>query len=217
MKPQFYFNLSVRAGGMANAPSGTSIAVLSKALAFVHGVAAHNGHFFASAFPGAFVNKEHRHPGNVLRIFTQTQEACETIAHAAKANTMLTGYCDIGATGFVGPTEKSVEYRLFRLASRKSFAATKGHTGANGQVWREAARVSPVERRERRIALASTLPFLSLRSSSGASFTVMFTPTLFDAPASEDCKPNGYGFSTGGKPFRLPFIHEACALHKLSA
>lgn len=207
MKPAFYFNVSVTAKAFQGGPAGVSILALSKAVHVVHGVAANGKFEFASAFPNARTDIVKHHPGTVLRIFTQTREQCEVIADGIEASEALAGYLQVGRIRAVPPElPQSVEYRLFRMGSRKAYNATQGKIGKSGIAWKEPTRVPAGERWSNRLKAAESLPYLRMRSSTGNEFSIRFTPEVVDGLCSEECSPNGYGFSTATKPFRLPLI-----------
>ena len=208
MKPSFYFNIQVHTAKTAMGPSGTSITALSRALAVVHGTATASGIVFAAAFPGARTGAEVRHPGTVLRVFSGAQDHCVRIAEAIEANTFLQGYVHVGRVRPVpqGLTE-SVEYRLFRIGARKSFAATQGKRREGGGEWGAATRVPAAVRRERRVQQGAELPFLRMISASnGEQFSLRFETIPGKAPPSAECSPNSYGLSTETRRFALPHL-----------
>lgn len=207
MKPAFYFNVSVTTKAFQGGPAGVSILAISKTVHVVHSVAAIAKIEFASAFPNASIGVVKHHPGTVLRIFTQTREHSEIVADGVEACEALKGYMQMGRIRAV-PQELScsVEYRLFRMASRKAYDATQGKIGKSGIAWQEPARVPAGERWSRRLRTAESLPYLRMRSSTGNEFSIRFTTEVVDGPCSEECSPNGYGFSTATRPFRLPLI-----------
>lgn len=197
MKATWYMNLRVATEATSRGPSGTAIFVMAKLLHAVHGIAKRNGITFASAFPQMRTG-DRAHPGTVLRVFTDSRDACDAIAQALEANTMLSGYVLMGRVRPVPEgIQRSVSYQRFRI------------TGKGGK---------DPETRLRRLAAGNKLPYLVLDSAQTRQrFSLRFAHVSANSAPSELCEPDNYGLSVSTRPFSLPDIPDEEAPWKAAA
>ncbi|CAK0781605.1 conserved hypothetical protein [Gammaproteobacteria bacterium] len=182
MKPLIYCDLEVRANAQGE---GISIPVLERALGVLHGVFRKSPGKYAIALPLARFG-EHRHPGTVVRVFSETREDLDRLVAAIQEQSVVMDYLMIGyprivPANFSGPWR---EYRRYRISNRGS-------------------RLEKC--REFRLQEASKLPYLRVISrSTGHGFGVYIAQ--LDAGRTDDCKPDSYGLSVATRPFALPLL-----------
>lgn len=201
MRAAVYFDLTVQREAALRGPSGTAIAVMAKTLVALHAIGLRLNLEFASAFPLMKMG-ERAHPGTVLRAFVGSREDADALAEALEENTFLMGYIHVGRSKLVPASlEKTVEYRLFKIPSQRSYNRTPDRG------WKTESRGTPAQRRAAKIKKGDSLPFLRVESSSNLhAFSIRVEQIEGNEAQSVDFKPNSYGLGSAANKIFLPHI-----------
>lgn len=180
MRPLSYFDIEVRSSNMQEGAL-MALPVMARLMRNLHGYFAQHPDTFAIAFPRLRMG-EHRHPGNVIRIFAENRDAFEDLVTWIENNTRIASYV---AKSYPREVEKQkiigwIEYRRYRIPSRSSRL----------QVCRDS-----------RIKSSEQVPYLRIASSVGEAFSMHIIAN--EGIKTDICNPTSYGLS-GSKPFSLP-------------
>jgi hypothetical protein len=190
MQPNFFLDLAVRGTPSAGAGALTALPVLTRLVSTLHGVMWRSELELALAFPH-MREGFHRHPGNVLRVYSTSLDELAQLTQRLRENERLDPHvhCHFPRsvpTAFDGPW---VEYRRFRVRSRGSGRATA---------------------RAGQIVQAESFPFFRLNSKRTAQVFSLHIQRLLNGRQSSDnpfgFKPDSYGLSTSEAPFALPMV-----------
>lgn len=180
MRPLAYFDIEVRASSMKDG-ANLAVPILARLLRNLHGYFAKYPGKFAVAFPYLRMG-EHRHPGNVIRIFSENRAEFDGIVQWIENNDRIAGYVNRGYPKIV--EDKSIigwrEYRRYRIPSRNS----RLHAC-----------------RDYRIKSSEGVPYLRIASSAGEAFSMHIS--AMEGVRTEFCNPTSYGLS-GKQRFSLP-------------
>ncbi|MDP1606306.1 MAG: type I-F CRISPR-associated endoribonuclease Cas6/Csy4 [Rhodocyclaceae bacterium] len=192
MKPNAYFDIEIRGAASAGAGQIPALPVVTRLISLLHSIFRDHPGRFAMALPGMRTG-ENRHPGHVVRVFTENRDDLYLIQDALQQNERIHGYVLYGRHNDVPENFDGewIEYRRYRIPGTRS-------------------RLEKC--REYRIKHADSLPYVRLGSkSTGQAFSLYFE--LRPGEKTGDCEPDSYGLSIPTKRFCLPDIKPAARHH----
>lgn len=175
MKPAFYVGLEVASGG--------SLPVMTRLVQILHGIQRDRPGLLALAFP-RLRKGEGRHPGNLVRVFSDSPENLQQVGGLLQENERMRGYIrylPVKAVpeDFHGPW---IEYRRVRIPGKGSRLE---------------------ESRANKLAMAEELPFLRAASKTNGHGFSLHIDAIPGAKTAE-CEPDSYGLSVSTRAFALP-------------
>lgn len=181
MRALWYFDIEVRASSMHNGAT-QSLPAMARLMRNLHGYFGQNPDKFAIAFPRLRMG-EFRHPGNVIRVFTENRDDFDGLVEWVKNSPRIAPYVSKSFPQLV--EEKNItgwmEYRRYRIPSRGSRL---------------------LKCRDNRIKSSEDMPYLRI-SSEGETFSMHISAS--EGNKTHQCNPTSYGLS-GENRFSLPVI-----------
>lgn len=190
MKPHAYFDIEVRGAASTGAGQIPALPVVTRLISLLHSLFRDHPGKFAMALPGMRTG-EMRHPGHIVRVFTENRDDLYLIQDALQHNERIHGYVLYGRHSDVPENFDGawVEYRRYRIPGTRS-------------------RLEKC--REYRMNHADSLPYVRLGSkSTGQAFSLYFE--VRPGEKTVDCEPDSYGLSIPTKRFCLPEIKPAAS------
>lgn len=175
MRPFFHFDIEL--------DSAAILPVMTKVVMILHSIQLRHPGQMALSFPG-LIKGDNRHPGKVLRVFSETANHLIFSANSLKGKAGLESVLNCSQVievpkYFEGPW---TEYRRVRVPNKKSRLID--------------ARINKLEHVE-------SLPYLRMASkSNGQGFSLHIDAIPSVKPLQ--CVPDSYGLSVASRPFALP-------------
>jgi len=192
VKPNAYFDIEVRGAASTGAGQIPALPVVTRLISLLHSLFRDHPGKFALALPGMKTG-ENRHPGHIVRVFTDNRDDLYVIQDALQHNERIHGYVLYGRHSDVPENFAGewMEYRRYRIPGTRS-------------------RLEKC--REYRMTYADSLPYVRLGSkSTGQAFSLYFE--AHPGERTGDCEPDSYGLSLPTKRFCLPDIKPAAHRH----
>jgi len=178
MKPSCYIDVETTV-------AIASLPVLGRLFSALHRMLRQEPGRFALAFPRLRTG-QNRHPGNIVRIFSETSDRLVDVMVQLANNERLQGYVRYSPVrlvpeNFEGPW---IEYRRYRIPGNRS----------------------RLDRcRDYRLQQAQEFPFIRTASKSNRQAFSLHICAI-SSMRSEFCTPDSYGLSLATRPFALPDI-----------
>jgi hypothetical protein len=181
MRALWYFDIEVRSSSMKEGMM-QSLPVMARLIRNLHGYFGQHPDKFAIAFPRLRMG-EFRHPGNVIRIFTEIRDNFDGLVEWVKNNSRVAPYITKSFPQSVD--EKNItgwmEYRRYRIPSRGSRL---------------------LQCRDNRIKSSEEVPYLRIASNYEV-FSMHISAS--EGIKTDRCNPTSYGLS-GKNRFSLPVL-----------
>lgn len=185
MIPRTYVDIQVRNSNLHNGGPSSAILAMSRLMQVLHGILRTYPERFALAFPRMKMG-EARHPGNLIRVFAETQSELALLTEELEASERLRPTiiikkpCEVPAA-YAGPWK---EYRRIRVPGNRS-------------------RLEKC--REYRLNKVEQLPHFRTSSKMTGQPFVLFVEERSGAEPAE-CMPDSYGLSVPSRAFALPAL-----------
>lgn len=191
MKPNYYIDIVTKSISASSPDAMTALPVMTRIMSVMHGIIRTKSLPLAIALP-KMQEGTHRHPGTMVRVFSDTLENLQIVQNDIAANLRLAPYvhCHFPKSvpkKFVGPW---VEYRRFRIPAERSRCR---------------------ELREQCLHDGENLPFFRLASKAtqqAFSLHVKCVKKIMpdDYSSTVNCMPDSYGLSNTERTFFLPSL-----------
>lgn len=192
MTPLFYVDLSAAATTVKNNDGMSAfLPVMGRGFTVLHGVFSRFPGSYAMALPN-LREGEHRHPGNVIRVFGETRESVDALLDNIEQHPVFKGeaYFRVSRVRQIpeGYSGDGVAYVRHRIPARGNKKSRK-----------------PPEYRARRLAEAERFPYFSVSSKSTKQVFSLHVGMRKGSPGGL-ATPDSYGLSTSEKPLFLPVL-----------
>ncbi len=199
MKPLVYSDIGIINGATVGKGGISTLPVATRLFSVLHGIFRGHPGRFALGFP-MMREREYRHPGHIFRVFMESEEDWRIVYGELDRHERIGSRIHLFKDPFPVPENFSgpwIEYRRFRIPSRKSTQFKDKETGIRLE------KSSNV--RENRLDLSEKWPFFMIRSQSTGHCFSLHIEKKEGIPIGM-CLPDGFGLSTGSKPFSLPMV-----------